>query len=277
MWPEIIHRLIYGLISGLAHILPVSAEAHQMLYSHLLNFHPGDPWLRVCCFLGAFAGLYVMLYPRIRYILRENRHLRNTRRSKSHPPEPSAVCTAGLIKVSLIVLIPSVLVAGFAGILVNNFIILAIVLFFNGVLLFIPRLISTGNKNALTMSRLDILLTAGFGVLGILPGFSRLGAMATGARIRGVNKQFSLDISLLMLLIVMGVLTICCLIGAVISRTEMNVWMVFGDIFAAIASFAGSCAGVWGIRKILENTDMSGFCFYSWGVALTAFVLYLIN
>lgn len=276
MIPQILHRIFYALISGLTQILPVSAQAHELLYVHLLNFDDIDPWLRVSSLLGAAFGIVFMLRGTLHHVLRENRHHRNTRKSKSHPADVTAVNTMNLCKMSMIFLLPSMFAAGIVSGWINSLILLAIMLLINGFVLFVPRLFASGNKDSLSMTPLDGLLVGLAGVFGLVPGISRLGMMATASRLRGVDKEYCVDYVLFVMVLPLLLWALFCSIGAFYYNAVLDAGMIIGDILAFGASFAGSCAGVWVLRKVVAHKDFSSFAFYSWGVAIVAFVLYLI-
>lgn len=276
MIEQILHRIFYALLSGLTQVLPVSAQAHERLYAHLLNFDDADPWLRVASILGAALGIVFMLRGTLHHVFRENRHHRNTRNSKSHPSDTAAVNTMNLCKTALIILLPSMLAAGYVSQWISDLILLAIMLLVNGFVLFIPRLFASGDKNSLSMTPLDSLLVGLAGVFGLLPGISRLGMMASAANLRGIRKEFSVDFLLLVMVLPLLAWALFCSIGAFFFDAALETGMVIGDILAFVTSFAGACAGVWLLRKIVKYKDFSVFSFYSWGAAVVAFVLYLI-
>lgn len=276
MVEQILHRIFYALLSGLTQILPVSAQAHERLYAHLLNFDDADPWLRVASILGAALGIVFMLRGSLHHVFRENRHHRNTRKSKSHPADTKAVNTMNLCKTALLILLPSMLAAGYVSGWIDSLILLAIMLLVNGFVLFIPRLFASGDKDSLSMTPLDSLLVGLAGVFGLLPGISRLGMMASAARLCGIQKEFGVDFLLLVIVLPLLFWALFCAVGAFFYNASLETGMVIGDILAFGASFAGSCTGVWLLRRIVSFKDFSVFSFYSWGVAVVAFVLYLI-
>jgi undecaprenyl pyrophosphate phosphatase UppP len=208
--------------------------------------------------------------------LLEYRHHRNNGRSKSQPADVKAVNTMSLCKSALIILLPSMLAAGVVSKWINSMILLAIMLLVNGFILYIPRLFASGDKDSLSMSPLDSLFVGAGGVLGLLPGISRLGAMASVARLRGVKKEYCVDFLLLLMVLPLLFWALFCALGAFFYSASMDTGMIIGDILAFGASFGGACAGVWILRKVIEYKDFSTFAFYSWGAAIVAFVLYLI-
>lgn len=114
------------------------------------------------------------------------------------------------------------------------------------------------------------------GAAGVVPGISSMGATTSILLLRGADRTFALNMALLLQMavsagmIVMDVLTMWTLdIGIV----------TFGGIIccilAAAAAFAGVFLGVKAMRMLAVNIGFNMFAFYSLGVALFSFILFL--
>ena len=146
----------------------------------------------------------------------------------------------------------------------------------NGLLLFIPSLVSSGNKDSRNMSSFDgILFGIGAG-LSALPGMSCIGASAAVAQLRGADIREAYKWSL-MLSVPAIILQICLdLYGLFVAGFGglelLNVLLCL--LSGCAAYFAGSLS-ISLMKTLVANKGISGFAYYSWGAALFIFILYL--
>lgn len=276
MLPQILHRFFYGLISGIAECLPVSARAHQMIYRRMSGFQSNDPWLSVCVLAGTLASLIFCYRHQIRHLMHENTLSKPSRRRKSHPPEQRSVLTLRICRTVLIPVMLSILLYGKMNHWINGFDLLTVTLVVNGIILFIPRIVSSGNKDSFTMTRLDSMLMGLAGALGIIPGISRVGMIASSASARGTEVSFAVDLAMLIHTVALSALLLISFLGAFLSHTALNAAMVIGNLLALVSSFGGGCFAIWFLRSLCKKSSISIFAYYSWGAALAALALFLI-
>lgn len=276
MLPQILHRIFYGLISGIAECLPVSARSHQMIYRQMFGFDTTDPWLGVSVLAGTLASLIFCYRRQIRRLLHENKLSKPSRRRKSHPPEQRSVLMLRICRTVLIPVMLSVLFYGAATKWVADTSRLTVLLILNGIILFIPRIVSSGNKDSFSMTRLDSVLMGAAGALGIIPGISRLGAIAATASARGTEPAYAVDLAMLINAVPLTAILLLHFIGAFLSHSALSFASFFGNFLALFSSFGGGCFGIWLLRSIIKKSSISIFSYYSWGAALTALILYLI-
>ena len=273
---QILQRFFYGLVSGIAECLPISAQAHRMLYQKLFNFTPNDPWLTVSVLAGSFAAILFYYHRQIFHLLHENALEKASRHRKNHPADQRAIFSIRIIKTALIPLLLSLLLYGKAKEWITGLEILILMLLINAVILFIPRITRTGDKDSTTMSRLDSVLMGALGAFGIFPGISRLGCVAAISNIRGTKPTFAVDIAFMICLIPLGVILGISLFGAFLSQAVVSSAAFFGNILAICSSFCGGLFGIWLLRSIAVKSGIYVFSYYSFGAALSALALYMI-
>ena len=128
------------------------------------------------------------------------------------------------------------------------------------------------------MSILDAIVFGILGALSAFPGISRVGISMSYATMRGADKQQAinwcqvLSIPAILLLIVFDIVGIA---GGLPPAGGLA--SVFGYIMAAIGSFTGTYLCVFFIRTVISRANAAGFAYYSWGMALLVFILYLIS
>ena len=71
-------------------------------------------------------------------------------------------------------------------------------LFFNGIILYIPQFLPTGNRDSRTLSRVEGLLMGLGGAASILPGISAVGTAMSIGSVCGVERKYGLNMVLIM-------------------------------------------------------------------------------
>ena len=107
------HSFIYGLIAGLAEILPISSYAHQQIYRYLFDYRPNE-WIKLFTLAGSITALILCNHRQIRLLLREYRLSKPSRRRKSHPPDQRAVLTVRICRSALLPIMLSIFIYPFA-------------------------------------------------------------------------------------------------------------------------------------------------------------------
>ena len=270
-----LEAVIFGLVSGLSEILPVSAPAHEALISKLFGM-PDHTLLRLLVHAAVCAAIYVSQSRNISRMLQARRLSKIPPKRRQRQPDPILIRELKLLNTALIMIILGFIAAYFLRNVRMDLSITAVLLVINGVILYIPGHMSQGNKDARSMSPLDGILI-GFGsVLAILPGISRIGATVSVAGARGAWKENSLRWALLLNLAAMFIV-VSFDIYTLIS-TGFGVLSISTLIACALAGSAAFVSAIAGIR-IMEyfafQIGFSGFAYYSWGAALFAFLIYL--
>ena len=264
--------LLYGLISGLTEFLPVSAETHRMLYLHLSGISPEPTVLRLCVRLFALLGLILACRDVLSRLRRERRLAAIPPRRRRRKPDQACMMELRLAKTAAL--------ASAVGLLVyNRFKLYTDVLWFhaailvlNGILLYIPQFVLRGNKDARAMSSLDGVLIGVSGALSVLPGFSRMAAIVSVARIRGADKRFGVELALLLYIPMLIVLSLLDFVELISVQPQMSFAVCAA---ASAASLAGSWLGVKVIRYFGRKPGFTAFAYHSWGAALLMLILYL--
>jgi undecaprenyl pyrophosphate phosphatase UppP len=102
-----------------------------------------------------------------------------------------------------------------------------------------------------------------------------VGAGVSVASVCGADKQYALNISLLMAIpVTIGLIAmdILAILGVGVS---LSLGGIFSGLLCAVAAFAGAFVGIRVLRVAINNISMSVFGLYCWSVALFTFILYL--
>lgn len=269
--------IVVGFISGVADILPVSTQAHNMLLRKFLGISRTPEIMGLLIHIGILAALYITCQAHILKIVRAKRLARIPKRKRKRPLDTRSLMDYSLLKTMLLPVILSFFLYEKAATLGSNMILVATFLFLNGLLLYIPQFLPTGNKDCRTLSRVEGLMIGAGGALHIVPGFSGIGAALSVGSVCGMDHIYCLTMVLMLNIgtnIGLVVMDIMSMMSGGASGVSFAVFILY--VLAGAAAFAGAMLGIYIMRKLSENKRFSVFSYYCWGVALFTFVLNLV-
>lgn len=271
-----LQSLLFGLVSGLTDILPVSAQAHKAIMLKLFGLSSEPVILRFMIHVATFAGLYYCCQG---HIMRISRQLRLSKIPKKRRKRPLDTRTLIDFKLLRMMIIP-VILAFFAYEKTSqwnhslNWIALFVLI--NAVIMYLPVLMPSGNKDSRSFSPAEGLLMGLGGATAVVPGISSVGATTSILLLRGSDRTFALNMALLLQMAV----TAAMVVMDVIAMYHFGINIVgFGAvvccILAAAAAFAGVFLAIKVLRILAVNIGFNAFAFYNLGLALFSFILFL--
>lgn len=271
-----LQNLIMGLISGLAEMLPVSAQAHRLVMLKMLGVDGDSTVLRLMIHIGIIGALYFYCKGHIVRMMRAQRLAKVPKSRRKRPLDTEALMDFSLLKTTLIPVILGFLAYSKLTFLADNLLYVAGFMLINGIILYVPQYLPGSNRQSGDLSRIDSLFFGLGGVLGVLPGVSSIGAAVSIGSVRGMDLKKALSLALLMNIPVNIGLAFFDLLQLLQGGAgSLSFSALFFSLFAGMAAFAGVAFGIRLLKKIVENVGYSVFGFYSWGAALLTFVLYL--
>ena len=270
-----LQSLIYGLVSGFTEFVPVSARAHESLLLWLFGAEK-QLLLQVFVKLGALAGLLTSCHSALLRFRRERRIMRLPRKRRKRQPDASVRMDMKFLKIAAIPMLLLLLFRIKTSQLDQNMSLLPIFLILNGIVLFIPDRLASGNKDSSSLSPLDGFLMGLFAGISAVPGISRMGLLTTVASARGTDRQHGLNMALLLSIPALVLLLIFDVVGvATTVITGVTFLVILQCIVAAVAAWLGASLAIMVLRFLAVKTGFSGFAYYSWGVALFVFLMFL--
>ena len=268
---------LYGLFSGLAEFLPISAEAHQVLLRQLFGIEGKLPLLNLFVHIGALVGLFQGAKDSFSRLYREYQLRQLPRRRRRRPSDAQSAADIALVKTAVVPLLLGFLIYIKSQQWQLSPHIVAPLLFLNGILLYVPMYLPAGNKDARGMSPLDGLLVGIGGLLAVFPGISRVASITSVTAARGGEPQNGYRWALVLSI---PALLILCLFDIISLFTVKMTGIDFGGVIqcftAGLLSCIGAFIGITLVRNMIQKTGIFVFSYYCWGAAIFTFILYLI-
>lgn len=270
-------HLIYGFISGLTGILPVSEGAHSILMLKVLGAEKisGLPVLLI--HIAALASIYLSCRAQLVKMSRARRLAQIPKKRRKRPLDVRSLMDSRFLITMMFPVI--VVLLFFRRISQINFSLLAVaaLLFLNGIILYVPQFLPGSNKDARSLSRVEGVLMGLGGSLSVLPGMSGVGVSISVGSVCGVERSYALNMTLMMNMAYLAGMIIYDVLG--LFQTGFGLltfqWIII-YILAAAAAFVSTTLAIRVMRALASNAGYHLFSFYCWGIALFAFILNLM-
>lgn len=272
-----LESVLYGLLSGLTDILPVSSEAHKALLLKFFGVKEDAFFLEFLIHLGMLAALYYTGQTHLIRMRRAQMLARTPKKKRKRPLDTRSMMDWSLLKTMLIPALLGLYLYQYTQKFTSNLVFIALFLFLNGIILYIPQFFPTGNRDSRTLSRVEGLLMGLGGTLSVIPGISAVGTAVSISSVCGVERSFGLSMTLLMNLFLVLGMTVYDVIHIVESGMEvLSFAILVRYIVTAAAAFGGTSLGIKVLKQFSEKQGYSVFGIYCWGMALFTFILNLI-
>lgn len=269
--------MVYGLISGLTEILPVSSQAHRMLILKLLGENQQSELLTLLIDLGVLAALYMGCQTNIVRIMRARRLAQIPKSRRKRPLDTKSLMDFRMLRTMLV---PVVIVFFFyqkLDNLVSSMLVVALLLLLNGIILYIPQFLPGSNRDSRTLSRIQGFLVGLGGSLSVIPGLSGVGAAMSIGSVCGMDRTYALNMTLMMDIAVSVGIVIFDFLALVSSGVGVfGFGILVSYILAALAAFGAATLGIKVMRMLAPNIGYSLFAYYCWGLAMFTFILNLL-
>ena len=271
-----LQSLLFGLLSGLTDILPVSAQAHKAVVRKLLGRESEAVILRFMIHIATFAGLYYCSQNQIMRISRQLRLAKIPKKRRKRPLDTHTLMDFKLLRMMVIPVFLGFFAYQKTSVWNHSLNWIALFVLVNSIILYLPVLLPSGNKDSRSFSPIEGLLIGLGGAVSVIPGISSVGATTSILQLRGADRTFALNMALLLQMAVtagMIIMDILTMWGSGIDSISFGA--IVCCILAAAAAFAGVFLGVKAMRTLAVNIGFNIFAFYSLGIALFSFILFL--
>lgn len=268
---------ILGLFSGLLDMIPVSAQAHNILLLKFFGVKASSDVMNLLIHAAVFAAIYYSSQTQLVRMKRARALARVPKRKRKRPLDVRSMMDWSLLKTMYVPAVLGVFFRQYTTGLHSNLMLIALFLFLNGLILYVPQFFPTSNRDSRTLSRVEGLLMGLGGIISAVPGISVIGAATSIASVCGVDRTYGLNMALLMNLAITAGLVIYDLMGIVANGFgTLSFLILIRYLFAAATAFCGSMLGIKLMRQLAQGKGFSVFGVYCWGLALFTFILNLI-
>lgn len=272
-----IEHVIYGFISGLAEILPVSARAHSMLMLKVLGAEKINGLPVLLIHISILAAIYISNQELLVKMSRARKLARIPKKKRKRPLDVRSLMDSRFLST---LIIPVIIVMFFYGRIATikfSLLVIAGLLFLNGAILYVPQFLPGSNRDARSLSRIEGFLMGLGGTFSVIPGLSGMGAALSVGSVCGVDRSYALNMSLLMNMVFMACLIVFDVLGLIsagFGALTFSLFLVY--IFAAAAAFISTMIAIRIMRSLASSAGFHIFSYYCWGIALFAFILNLM-
>ncbi len=278
MVSEWIAYIVLGLVGGFSEVLPVSATAHDYLIRLFFGLKDDGALVGMLIKLACMGAIFAQCSQRMVHIYRQLKIARLPARRRKRMADVSAVRDGRILTGALLPMLAVSLLCSFYADRFLRLLPMAGTLVLSGILVYIPQHFPAGNRQSRGMSRLDSLLLGLAAGVGCLPGMSSVGSMLCTGLLRGCDREYILEMILILVFSSLGVLVALDLFAlAMAGFVGITLTLMLQGILAAAAAFAASYCAVSILRYLAVRVGFSGFGYYSFGLAMLSFILYLMT
>lgn len=272
-----LESILYGFFSGMMDILPVSAEAHKVLLLKFFGKQGNLDLLDLLVHLSILGALYVSCQSHIVRIRRARALARIPKKKRKRPLDTRTLMDWSMLKTMTVPVILGLFLYRYTAPVYGNLLLMALFLFLNGLILYVPQFLPTSNRDSRTLSRIEGLLMGLGGAVSIIPGISAIGAATSVGSVCGVERNYSLTMALMLNMVLMAGMVVYDVLGIMANGLGLlSLAIILRYLLTAVVSFGGTILGVKIMRYLAENQGFSLFGVYCWGLALFTFILNLM-
>lgn len=275
---SVIENILYGLVSGMTAFLPVSGSGHQTLLYHLFGVNTRLSLLDLLVHIGILLSAFVACRDNIARLRWEQSTATTVRRNKSRRMDTQGYYELRLLKSAVVPMLLATVIFYLFLKKQNDLSSLMWLFILNGVILLIAEHMRQGNRDAKTMAGFDGILIGIATAASALPGLSGTGLTLSYTTARGTDIHKATNWVILLIVPVM----LFAILGDVFyilgnGFGAVSFLLILGYLLAGISAFCGGLIGISVLRLLVANTSVFQFSYYSFGLALLSFMLYLFT
>lgn len=275
---SVIENVLYGFVAGLTEFLPVSSRGHQTLLHYLFGVSARISLQDLLVHIGILLSVFVSCRDYIARLRWEQQTASSARRGKSRRMDTKSHYDLRLLRASVAPMLLSIVLFSFLRKSEGGLLSLMWLLIANGVILLLAEHTRQGNRDAKTMTGFDGFLMGAATAASVLPGLSGTGLTASYCTARGVDVQKATNWAIL-LVIPAAIFAIGGDVVYIVGNGfgAVSILAVIGSVLAGAAAFCGGFVGISVLRLLATNFSVFQFSYYSFGLALLSFMLYLFT
>ena len=274
---QILGTIFYGLISGFAEFLPISASAHQFIFSYMTGFSGNHAFVQMMISIGCLAAVFLCCRSRLTHIRRELRLVSMPKKRRKRVPDMQAVSDFRLVMTASVSMLLGLFCYKKVNQTFSQLTWIGLTLILTGILVYLPQFTAPGNRNSRGMNRVEGLSFGLFCALSVIPGLSRTALVTYFGHKRKCSGSYCMELVLLFSIPFLLGMILVHLITVLSMGATMTWAMFFVGLLAATCAFAGALTGITLMRYLAVKFDFHGFSYYCWGLSFFCFIYYLMT
>lgn len=271
-----IHSAVVGFLSGFCEPMPLSADAHRGLLNRLFGMDCSSPLFLLLCHVAVLVVMLMSGGLELNRLRRAHQLSRTPARRRSAQPDLLSLNTIKFLRSAGLIVAASRLLSFFLQPIALKLYILPAALVVAGILLWLPAIHRSGNKDARNMEKHDDLVMAIGAALSAIPGISLVGTCVSAGKMMGVSRRYALRFAWLL-----TVVSLCAGIGVDLlmfagSGFEFAMSELIMALVGAFGAAVGAYLGIHLMHGLIRGAGIGAFCYYHWGLALLSMILFLI-
>ena len=273
-----IQSIMMGLLSGLSEPMPMSAEAHRGLLSRMMGIGTVPPLFLLACHLAVLIAMLAWGGLDIRRLRKTAKLLKTPARRRPAHPDLNNAGTLRLLRTAAILALAGRLLAAYLSPASYRLWLVAVPLTLSGLLIWFPGHMRTANKDGRHLTALDGTLMGLGALFAAIPGFSLVGGVTAIGSMLGVQRRYAVRFAWLLLCVNLAAAVVMDGLAVVSGGLSFELQELLSAGLGAVFAGLGARIGIQLIlSRIRSNTgDLTGFCYYNWGLALLCMALFLL-
>lgn len=273
-----IQSIMMGLISGLSEPMPMSAEAHRGLLSRMMGIGTVPPLFLLACHLAVLIVMLTWGGLDIRRLRKTAKLLKTPARRRPAHPDLNDAGTLRLLRTAVILALAGRLLSYYLADAAYRLWLMAVPLTISGLVIWAPTQMRTANKDGRHLSALDGTLMGLGALLAAVPGFSLVGGVTSIGSMMGVQRRYAVRFAWLLLCVNLAAAVVMDGLAVVSGGLSFELQELLSAGLGAVFAGLGARGGIQLIRSRIRSNvgDLTGFCYYNWGLALLCMALFLL-
>ena len=273
-----IQSVVMGFFSGLAEPMPLSAEAHRGLLSRLLGVGTAPPLFLLATHLAVLVVLLTWGKLDLRRLRRTAKVLKTPSRRRTAHPDLNSAGTLRLLRTAAVLAVVGRLLGLYLESIAQRLWLVAIPLFFSGLLIWVPSQMRTANKDGRHLSAAEGTILGAGTLAAAVPGLSLVGSVTAIGSMMGVHRRYAVRFAWLLLVISLATAVVMDGLAVAGGSLDFGMQELLSAGLGAAAAALGARTGIRVVESRIRSNagDLTGFCYYNWGQAILCLALFLL-
>ena len=270
-------NLVYGMISGLTEILPVSAQAHRLVLRKIFGNHYIPDLTLLLIHIGILAAVFFCCQNQLLRMQRAKALSRIPKNRRKRPLDMVSLMDYHLLMTMLIPVVLAFILGFGLRKYEDNMVLVSIFLILNGLILYVPQYLPGSNRDARTLTRMEGISIGLLAAFSALPGVSTIGAAVSAGQALGEDRKYSFRMALLLECFVLVILTVEDFLAVAGTGLQgISFGLIMQSVLGGIGAFGTATLGIRIMRRLAENNGFASFGLYCWNVAVISLLLTLM-